>query len=288
MSKRPRPPTKATTKRTADRRPAARKGPGVRAAAVEPERLQKLLARSGMGSRRTIEALIEAGEVMVDGRLARLGDKATPDARITVRGRPVSGRRLEAPPVRVIGLNKPAGVISTRYDPEGRETIVKLLPRLPKGRWAAVGRLDINTTGLLLFSTDGELVHRLMHPSSQVEREYAVRVYGELGEAAMAELLAGVMLEDGPAKVERLTVAGGEGANHWYHAVLREGRYREVRRLFAAVGVQVSRLMRIRYGPIALPARVRRGQYFELGPAEVASLYQAAGMKPPGIPAPGR
>jgi len=250
--------------------------------AAPAERLQKVLARAGLGSRRALETLIAAGEVTVDGRPARLGEKVTAASRITVRGRPVSARRLVQPPSRVIGLNKPVGVVSTRSDPAGRRTVVKLLPRPTQGRWAPVGRLDINSAGLLLFATDGELAHRLMHPSAGVEREYAVRVYGRLDEAAIARLCAGVELEDGVARVARLEPAGGEGANRWYRAVLREGRYRELRRLFAAAGVQVSRLIRVRYGPVSLPAGLKTGRCFEVDAAGTAALYQAAGLTPPG------
>ena len=241
------------------------------------ERLQKILARAGLGSRREIEDWIRAGRVAVNGRTARLGDQAGPRDRITIDGRPV---RLQPAERRVILYHKPAGEVCTRRDPEGRPTVFRNLPRVKGGRWIAVGRLDLNTSGLMLFTTDGELANRLMHPSREIEREYAVRVLGQVPAEILDALQRGVQLEDGPARFESITDAGGEGANHWYHVVLKEGRYREVRRLWEAAGVTVSRLIRIRFGPVRLPRNLRTGHWRELGGRELDALLAAAGLAP--------
>ena len=176
---------------------------------------------------------------------------------------------------RVLLYHKPEGEIVSRDDPQGRPSVFNALPRLRGGRWIAIGRLDFNSCGLLLFTTDGALANRLMHPRYGIDREYAVRVLGEIDEASLAKLTEGIELEDGMARFIRLQPAGGEGANHWYRVTLEEGRNREVRRMFAAVGVTVSRLMRVRYGPVALPANLKRGQCYELEPAEVQALLKA-------------
>ncbi len=244
-----------------------------------PERIQKLLARAGLGSRREIEAWIRQGQIEINGRPAVLGDRAGPADKVTVRGRLVPMRRARPP--RVIAYHKPVGEMSTRSDPQGRPTVFARLPPLRGERWVAVGRLDVNTEGLLLFATDGALAHALMHPSHGLEREYAVRVLGALDEAALERLVQGVVLEDGPARFERIEAAGGTGVNRWYHVVLTEGRNREVRRLFEAVGARVSRLIRVRYGPVALGRGLKRGRHRELGPGEIAALYQAAGLPAP-------
>ncbi len=241
------------------------------------ERLQKILARAGLGSRREIEDWIRHGRVAVNGRTAKLGDQAGPDDRITLDGRPVRIRPAER---RVILYHKPAGEVCTRRDPEGRPTVFRNLPKVKGARWIAVGRLDLNTSGLMLFTTDGELANRLMHPSQEIEREYAVRVLGEVPPEILEALRQGVELEDGLARFESITDAGGEGANHWYHVVLREGRYREVRRLWEAAGVTVSRLMRIRFGPVRLPRNLRTGHWRELTGRELNALLTAAGMAP--------
>lgn len=240
------------------------------------ERLQKLLARLGHGSRREIERWIEDGLITVNGRVATLGDQAGPEDKVTIRGRVVPLKASARP--RVIAYHKPDGELTTRKDPEGRPTVFEHLPRLRNGRWIAVGRLDYNTSGLLLFTTDGELAARLMHPSTEVEREYAVRVLGEVSPEALRQLTTGVELEDGPARFETLRDAGGAGANHWYHVTLREGRNREVRRLCEAVGLTVSRLTRVRYGPVALGRALRAGRWRDLEPREMGALYQAAGL----------
>lgn len=246
---------------------------------TEPERLQKLLARAGLGSRRQIERWIDAGEISVNGKTASLGTRATVADRIRLRGRLLDLAAVRSRPPRVLIYNKPEGEVCTRRDPEGRPTVFR---NLPKGRWISVGRLDINTQGLLLFTDDGELAHRLMHPATGVEREYAIRVRGSLDEAQKRRLLEGVVLEDGPARFDSLVPGNsGEGANQWYHAVLREGRKREVRRLLDAVGLSVSRLIRVRYAGVALPRALRAGKWQMLEAAQVQGLYHMAGLECP-------
>ncbi|ADE16595.1 RNA-binding S4 domain protein [Nitrosococcus halophilus Nc 4] len=244
------------------------------------ERLQKILARGGLGSRREIEAWIKAGRVRVNGVPAQLGDKVSVKDRVTIDGRPISPKRLQPPSSQVIIYHKPAGEVCSRKDPEGRPNVFQSLPRPQQGRWISVGRLDINTSGLLLLTTDGELANRLMHPSTQVEREYAVRVLGTVAEDVIERLQGGVTLEDGLARFEQILDAGGEGANHWYHVILREGRNREVRRLWESQGVRVSRLIRIRFGPIRLPPGLRLGRWRFLERPELKALLEAAGMEP--------
>ena len=243
------------------------------------ERLQKLLANAGMGSRRQIEGWIREGRVQVNGVTARLGDRASLKDQITVDGRPVSGRKLAASERHVILYNKPEGEVVTRHDPEGRKTVFEGLPRLPQGRWIAVGRLDVNSAGLLLFTNDGELANRLMHPRQLIEREYAVRVHGRVTEDMLEQLVNGVILEDGPARFEEVVYSGGEGSNQWYHVVLMEGRKREVRRMWEAVGAVVNRLKRVRYGPIILDSRVKSGMWRELDKDEKKNLLRIAGLK---------
>ena len=238
------------------------------------ERLQKLLANAGLGSRRHLETLISEGRVKVNGAVAKLGDRATPDDRIEIGGRPVGGKRLVSDQRFVIIYNKPEGELVTRNDPEGRKTVFEHLPRLPTGRWIAVGRLDVNSAGLLLLTNDGELANRLMHPRTQIDREYAVRVNGEVTPEMVRQLVSGVQLEDGPARFEDVVDAGGEGSNRWFHLVIMEGRKREVRRLWEAVGVTVSRLKRVRYGPIILDSSVKAGQWRELDGDEQRALLK--------------
>jgi 23S rRNA pseudouridine2605 synthase len=237
-----------------------------------------------LGSRRAIEGWIEAGRVRVDGRVARLGDRVGPDARIAVDGRPVATARLAAPTHRVIVYNKPEGELVSRADPEGRPTVFQRLPRLKQGRWIAVGRLDVNSSGLLLLTTDGALANRLMHPSHSVEREYAVRVLGPVEDAMLERLTHGVELDDGPARFEEIVDTGGAGANHWYHVVIMEGRQREVRRMWEAVGARVSRLIRVRFGNILLGNRTRQGHWRDLEAAETAELYRLVGLDAPVAP----
>lgn len=244
------------------------------------ERLQKLLARAGYGSRREIEQWITAGRITVNGAAAQLGQTVQPGDAIAVDGRPVAQRQLAPVARRVIAYHKPIGEVCTRSDPEGRPTVFDKLPRPQTGRWVAVGRLDVNTCGLLLLTTDGELANKLMHPSTNIEREYAVRVLGEVSGEMLERLLGGVELEDGPARFNALVPAGGSGANQWFHVVLREGRKREVRRLWESQGVKVSRLLRVRYGPVALRRGLRSGQWEELDQAQVNALLEAARMAP--------
>lgn len=246
---------------------------------VQGDRLQKLLANAGMGSRRQIEGWIREGRVQVNGVNARLGDRATLKDQITVDGRPVSGKKLATNRRHVILYNKPEGEVVTRNDPEGRKTVFERLPKLPEGRWIAVGRLDVNSAGLLLFTNDGELANRLMHPRQLIEREYAVRVHGRVTEDMLKQLVNGVILDDGPARFEEVVFSGGEGSNQWYHVVLMEGRKREVRRMWEAVGVVVNRLKRVRYGPIILDSRVKSGMWRELEKEEKKDLLRIAGIR---------
>ena len=244
-----------------------------------PIRLQKLLAEAGLGSRRQIEGWISDGRVRVNGQLAKLGDQATHADRIRVDGREVTLKPKRASETQIIAYHKPEGEIVTRRDPEERQTVFRRLPRPKQGRWIAVGRLDINTSGLILFTTDGELANRLMHPSRAVEREYAVRILGGVTPEALEQLTIGIELEDGPAKFDRVTDQGGSGANHWYHVVLREGRNREVRRLWEAAGCTVSRLIRIRYGSMELGRRLFPGNWRPLTDTERAELMALAGLR---------
>lgn len=256
-------------------------------AAPEAERLQKVLARAGIGSRRQIEQWMTEGRLTVNGQPAVLGQRVTEADRVSLDGRPVL--RLEnIPRARVLIYFKPEGEVCTQSDPEGRPTVFDNLPRIRGARWIAIGRLDFNTSGLLIFTTDGELAHRLMHPSGEIEREYAVRILGEMREETLARLREGVTLDDGPARFENLVAAGGAGANRWYHAVLKEGRNREVRRMFDAVGAKVSRLIRVRFGPVTLPRHLHAGRAEDLDPAQVTELYECVGLKPPVITRPPR
>jgi 23S rRNA pseudouridine2605 synthase len=222
------------------------------------EKLQKVLARSGLGSRRDMESWIAAKRVTVNGAPASLGQRVSPGDRIKVDDHLVAARWETRLP-RVLLYHKPAGEIVSSDDPGGRPTVFDRLPRVKRGRWIAVGRLDFNTSGLLVLTTSGDLAARLMHPRYQVEREYAVRVDGALSEEETRRLLEGVLLADGPARFDSLTFEGGEGRNRWYRVALKEGRNREVRRLLEAIGRQVTRLMRVRFGPIPLPPGLRRG-----------------------------
>lgn len=246
--------------------------------APDGEKLQKVLARAGLGSRRELETWISAGRVKVNGKPATLGDRVTPADRITVDGRKIAAAE-QAGNHGILLYNKPEGEICTRNDPEGRPTVYDHLPGLQHARWVAIGRLDINTTGLMLFTTDGELAHKLMHPSTQVEREYAVRVMGEVTDDMLQQLTHGVELEDGPASFDAIADGGGEGSNHWYHVTLREGRNREVRRLWESQGVKVSRLKRVRYGNILIPSHVKAGKFTLLPESDTRALYQLAGLR---------
>ncbi|AXE28767.1 23S rRNA pseudouridylate synthase B [Chromobacterium phragmitis] len=242
---------------------------------IEPVRLQKALSSSGVGSRREMEEWIEAGLVLVNGKKASLGDKVGPHDKVTVKGDPIKLKWPDRLP-RVIMYHKEEGEIVTRDDPEGRVTVFARLPQAKSSRWVAIGRLDVNTSGLLLITTSGELANRMMHPSFEVEREYSVRVLGELTPEIMKEMTKGVELEDGEARFDRIFQTGGqeESANQWYNVVIKEGRNREVRRMFEHFGLTVSRLMRVRFGNIGLPPRLKRGQFYELNAAEVAAVMK--------------
>jgi 23S rRNA pseudouridine2605 synthase len=260
---------------------ATRRRPTPKGDAPEGVRLQKALANAGLGSRREIEGWIREGRIRVNGKLAKLGDRVVPSDQIRIDGREVKRRSARKSELRVIAYNKPEGELVTRHDPEGRRTVFSRLPRLKAGRWIAVGRLDINTSGLLLLTNDGELANRLMHPSRQVEREYAVRILGEVSEEALRRLTHGVELEDGPARFEEIVESGGEGANRWFHVLLREGRNREVRRLWEAVGCRVSRLKRVRFGNVILGPKVFAGHWQDLTEEELAGLLELAGVERP-------
>lgn len=238
------------------------------------EKLQKVLADAGFGSRREMERWIDAGRVRVNDRPAKVGDRVEPGDAITLDGRPAN----RAPSLRAIAYHKVEGEVCTRSDPEGRRTVFERLPTLASGRWIGIGRLDINTTGLLLFTTHGELANRLMHPSSQIEREYAVRVMGEPPPGALERLVDGVVLDDGPARFASLRAEGGTGVNRWYRVVLEEGRNREVRRLWESQGLRVSRLQRVRYGPIRLDRDLEPGRFRELTNAELDELLALTGL----------
>jgi 23S rRNA pseudouridine2605 synthase len=240
------------------------------------------LADSGLGSRRELEATIAAGEVTVNGELAHVGQRVSVTDLVRFRGRPIKARPAVQIP-RVMLYHKPEGEIVSRDDPDGRPSVFEKLPRLRGGRWIAIGRLDYNSCGLLLLTSDGDLANRLMHPRYGLEREYAVRVLGSVGEDALAQLRQGIDIGDGPARFSRIEASGGEGANHWYRVVLTEGRNREVRRMFEAVGVTVSRLMRVRYGPLILPPQLRRGQHKELAENDVKALMATLDAVTPSV-----
>ena len=248
------------------------------------EKLQKVLARAGLGSRREMEAAIADGRVRVNGEVATLGDRIEMRDKVTFDNRPVTLRGAEEVPRRVIMYNKPEGELCTRKDPEGRRTVFERLPRLKGERWIAIGRLDINTSGLLLFTTDGELANRLMHPSTQVEREYAVRVMGEVSRENVVAMVEGVMLDDGPARFTDVQEFGGEDINTWFHVVIMEGRNREVRRLWESQGLTVSRLKRVRYGNIFLDKRAKAGEWTELTQDEIDDLAELAGLPTRKVP----
>lgn len=234
-------------------------------------KLQKLLAQKGLGSRREMEALIAAGEVSVNGKIAVVGDRVGAEDVVRI-GKRVIRLNLEESLPKVLLYHKPEGEIVSQHDPEGRPSVFDKLPHLRSSKWIAIGRLDFNTSGLLVFTTDGVLANRLMHPRFEVEREYAVRILGELTAEQMTQLTTGVELADGPAAFSYLAEQGGEGINHWYRVILKEGKNREVRRMFEAIGLTVSRLMRVRFGPINLPPRIKRGQWLELEEKEIRRL----------------
>src|SRR5690554_5235897 len=249
------------------------------------EKLQKVLARLGVASRRDSEQWIKDGRIKVNGLVAHLGMRVTRRDTISVDGETVKQDKETATLRRVILYNKPEGEVCTRRDPEGRPTVFERLPRLKSGRWINIGRLDINTTGLLIFTTDGELANRMMHPSNNMDREYAVRVRGEVTEEMIENLLKGVILEDGPAKFTDIQAAPeGDGYNRWFHCVVMEGRNREVRRLWESQGVVVSRLKRVRFGPVFLTSELRMGRWREMSQSEVDILSKEVGLEPIALP----
>ena len=240
------------------------------------ERLQKLIANAGYGSRRWAERLIEQGRIEVNNKTASLGDKCQISDKVKIDGRKIDLARYSEEETKVIMLNKQAGVICSAKDEEGRQSVYELLPK--DSRWVMVGRLDLNTSGLLLFTNNGDLANKLMHPSTQIDREYAVRVLGQVETSDLELLTKGVELEDGFAKFTRVSVAGGTGANRWYKVVIREGRKREVRRLWEALGFKVSRLIRVRFGEIRLPENLKANQTQYLKPGQVSLLLKSAGL----------
>jgi len=244
------------------------------------EKLQKVLARVGLGSRRYMEEVIAAGRVSVNGQVAQVGERIEPGDELRIDGRKVSFQIEDEIRRRVLIYYKPEGEICSRNDPESRPTVFDQLPAIANDRWVMVGRLDINSTGLLLFTNDGELANRLMHPSNEVEREYAVRVMGEVTPQIKNNMLKGVVLDDGPAKFESFSEIGGEGINRWYQVVVKEGRNREVRRIFESQGLKVSRLLRTRYGTVILPRELRTGRWMELDKNDIDNLTKAVELKP--------
>lgn len=234
-------------------------------------KLQKFLAQKGLGSRREMEALIATGEVSVNGKVAIVGDRVGASDVVRIGKRVIRLNPQESLP-KVLLYHKPEGEIVSRHDPEGRPSVFDKLPHLRSSKWIAIGRLDFNTSGLLIFTTDGALANRLMHPRFEMEREYAVRILGKLTPEQMTQLTTGVELADGRAAFSYLAEQGGEGINHWYRVILKEGKNREVRRMFESIGLSVSRLMRVRFGPINLPPRIKRGQWLELDEKETQRL----------------
>ncbi len=245
----------------------------------DSERVQKILANAGFGSRRYVEKLIKEGRVKINGRSAQLGDKAGIEDKLHVNGKLINNRFLLQSDRKMIIYNKPEGEIVTRKDPEGRKSVFDSLPSFFGGRWVAVGRLDINTSGLLLFTNDGELANRLMHPKFQIDREYAVRVKGEIEADQIKKLVNGVMLEDGVARFEEVVESGGRKTNRWFHVAILEGKKREVRRLWEAVGLTVSRLKRVRYGPIILDSSVKVGEWRDLDKNERKQILEVVHMR---------
>lgn len=239
---------------------------------MSTERLQKVLSQAGFGSRREMERWIESGLIKINGKVATIGESVNEDDKLTVRGRVIKNPLKLTTKTRILLYHKPVGEISSNKDPEHSKTVFDNLPRITHGRWIQVGRLDINTSGLLIFTNNGELANKLMHPRNNFEREYAVRVFGKVSQEAIDNMLKGVELEDGEAKFKSVKFVGGEGINSWYHVVLTEGRNREVRRLWNSQGVDVSRLIRVRFANIQMPKFLARGKHFEMSSQEVESF----------------
>ncbi len=242
------------------------------------EKLQKVLARAGFGSRREVESWIAAGRIKVNGKIAQIGERVSDSDMILVDGKKLAPQNKIKEERRVLLYNKPEDEICTRDDPQGRPTVFTKLPPIKHGRWVSIGRLDINTTGLLLFTTDGELANKLTHPSSQIDREYAVRVMGEVTPEMVQNMHKGVMIDGHLCRFTDIQYYAGEGLNQWYHVVLMEGRNREVRKIWESQGVKVSRLKRVRFGPIFIPSTVKRGSYQELSSREVDKLAKLVGL----------
>ena len=268
---RPAGPTKPIKRKTSASTDTDAVSASAPASVSNTHKLHKLLAQAGLGSRREMEELIATGSVTINGRVATIGDRAGPDDMVRVGKRTIHFKSHARPP-RVILYHKPEGEIVSHDDPGGRPSVFDKLPQLRSSKWISIGRLDYNTSGLLIFTTDGELANRLMHPRFEVEREYTVRIMGRLTQEVVAQLTTGIELEDGLAKFDHLSDQGGEGSNHWYRVILKEGKNREVRRMFETVGMMVSRLMRVRFGPINLPPRLKRGKWMELDEAEIKRL----------------
>ena len=247
--------------------------------AADGERIQKVLSRGGLGSRREIERWIEEGRLKLNGKPVALGDRLKPGDYLQLNDRVVNWDKFAIQPTRVLLYHKPTGEVVTRRDPEGRPVVFTQLPKLTTARWISVGRLDINTSGLLLVTNNGELANKLMHPSTEVEREYAVRILGDVSDATLETLIKGVELEDGVAKFDEIHFYGGEGANKWYHVIVSEGRNRLVRRLWESQEVIVSRLTRVRYGPVVLPERLKTCTFYELTDKELDLLFEFAGLE---------
>lgn len=271
---------------TAAKSPAVKPEARVKQEVIQDEKLHKVLARAGIGSRREMERWIADGRVRINDRVAHLGDRIKDGDKVVVDGHAIVLRNKEETLRRVLIYNKPEGEICSRKDPEGRPTVFDALPPLGQGRWIAIGRLDFNTTGLLLFTNDGDLANVMMHPSTQIDREYLVRVLGDVDEEMLKQLKRGVVLEDGPARFTDITRTKGAGndtdesANKFFYVSIMEGRNREVRRLWESQGITVSRLKRVRYGNVFLPARVKRGSWIEMPKEEVDALSKMVGLKP--------
>lgn len=245
---------------------------------LNSDRIQKLLANAGYGSRREIEGWIEKGRVKLNGVLASLGDRATPRDKILIDNKPVKFGNTADIQTRVIAYHKPVGEISTRKDSEGRKTVFEKLPSIKQQRWISIGRLDINTSGLLLFTNNGMLANKLMHPSSEIEREYAVRIMGKPTNEQLESLKSGIKLDDGTAAFKNIVAKGGEGLNRWFNVVINEGRYREVRRLWKEAGFTVSRLIRVRFGPVLLPRDKRIGSVWDISQRDFKLLHNLVGI----------